>query len=458
MTNTVSLDNDYPVIHASDDLFNRATGLIPAHSQTLAKGPTQYVNGVAPKYLVRGQGSRVWDADGNEYIDLVMGVGPVSLGYAWKPVDDAIRRQLADGISFSLVHPLEVQLAERLRRFIPNAEAVRYSKTGADVTSAAVRLARAYTGRDKVLCCGYHGWHDWYIGVTPRSAGVPEAVQALVHTFDYNDMTSVLAGLDNDTACVILEPLAFEMPRSGFLHELAAACHKAGALLIFDEMWTGFRLALGGAQELFEVTPDLACYSKAIANGMPLAVLTGRADVMRMLDDEVFFFTTFGGETLSLAAAMATLDEMERYQLPAHLAFQGQKLKAGYNRIAADLGLDSLTRCIGHPSRTMVVWEDHAGDPLLLKSLVQQELIRCGVLWSGFHNLCLAHSDEDIEYVLAAYSKALPLLKTAIERDSVAEALRGVPVQPVFRKTGNFNTRPAPAAVQVNGQVTPAKM
>src|SRR5262249_5471158 len=157
----------------------------------------------------------------------------------------------------------------------------------ADVVSAAVRLARAFTGRNKVLCCGYHGWHDWYIGITSRAAGVPKVVQDLSFTFEYNDLESVERALDTDTACVVLEPMAFDLPRDGFLEGLQDLCRDRGALLVFDEMWTGFRLALGGAQERFRVRPDLACYSKAVANGMPLAVLTGRREVMRLLDEDV---------------------------------------------------------------------------------------------------------------------------------------------------------------------------
>src|SRR5262249_28675847 len=207
-------------------------------------------------------------------------------------------------------------------------------KTGADVTSAAVRLARAYTNRDKVLCCGYHGWHDWYVAVTARHDGVPQTVRDLTHTFAYNDIQSVLDAIDDDTACVILEPVVFEPPRDNFLASLKTVCEDNGALLIFDEMWTGFRLALGGAQEYFGVKADLACYSKAIANGMPLAALTGRRDVMELCEQDVFFFTTFGGEALSLAAARATLGELRDKNVPAYLAEQGRRLKDGYNTIA----------------------------------------------------------------------------------------------------------------------------
>ncbi len=407
MPNGVQFNADYPTIARSDELYARATGLIPAYSQTLAKGPTQYVRGVAPKYLVRGEGCHVWDVDGNEYIDYNMGVGPISLGYGYRRVDKAIKRQLKDGITFSLVHPLEVEVAELIREVVPNAEAVRYSKTGAEVTSAAVRLARAYTGRDKVLCCGYHGWHDWYVGTTARSRGVPQPVKALVQSFPYNDLDAVQTLLDQDTACVILEPMIFDLPKNDYLFKLKELCHRNGSLLIFDEMWTGFRLALGGAQEYFVVEADLACFSKAIANGMPLSVLTGRWEIMRLLGEDVFFFSTFGGEALSLAAARATIQELRDLDVPEYLALQGHRLQAGYNQIAAELGIGHYTHCQGHPCRTLVVFDTQAGDPLLLKSLVQQEMIKRGILWSGFHNLSFSHSDRDIDYTLDVYREVL---------------------------------------------------
>ncbi|WP_437301222.1 aminotransferase class III-fold pyridoxal phosphate-dependent enzyme [Sorangium sp. So ce426] len=431
----------YPDITRSTALFERARGLIPAGTQTLAKGPGQWVRGVAPKYLVRGRGARVWDADGNEFIDLVMGVGPISLGYAYPAVDRAIAAQLAEGITFSLMHPLEVEVAELVREVVPGAEMVRFSKTGADVTSAAVRLARAFTGRRKVLCCGYHGWHDWYIAVTDRSAGIPGEARDLTFTFQYNDLSSVEAALDGDAACVILEPTVFEAPAPGFLEGLAALCRERGALLVFDEMWTGFRLALGGAQERFGVRADLACFSKAVANGMPLSILTGRRDVMRLCEKDVFFFTTFGGEALSLAAAKATIEEIRDRAVPERLAEQGRKLKDGYNDLARALDMP-YTACSGPDCRSIVTFS--GPEPLLMKSLVQQEMLARGVLWGGFHTMCFSHTDEDVARVLGAYGEVLPMLKDAVTRGDVAARLRGEPVEPVFRKTHNFHLKPRP--------------
>ncbi len=441
MANKIDLNNDYPVIEKSEKLYQRSLGLIPSNTQTLAKGPTQYVNGMAPKYLVKGKGSHVWDVDGNEYIDYNMGIGPLSLGYAYNKVDQAVKKQLEDGMTFSLVHPLEVEVAEIIRDTIPNAEMVRYSKTGADVTSAAVRLARAYTNKNKILCCGYHGWHDWYVSVTARNHGIPESVQAITYTFDYNNIDSLKESIDDDTAAVILEPVVFQEPRDNFLHKVAEVCKEKGVVLIFDEMWTGFRMALGGAQEYFGITPDLATYSKAVANGMPISIITGKKEIMQLADEDIFFYTTFGGEALSLAAVKATIAEMKEKNVPEYLVKQGAKLKEGYNQIAQDLGLD-YTKVSGYNWRSIISFDAKAGDPLILKSLVQQEMIKRGILWGGFHNMSFSHSNEDIEYTLKAYEAVLPILKKAVEEGNVKELLRGKPVQPVFRKTDNFNMKP----------------
>jgi glutamate-1-semialdehyde aminotransferase len=393
-------------------------------------------------YLARGKGARVWDVDGNEYLDWQMGIGPLVLGYAHDAVDEAIRRQLADGITFSLTHPLEVEVAELVREAVPNAEMVRFSKTGCDATSAAVRLARAFTGRSKVLCCGYHGWHDWYIAVTDRNAGVPEAVRDLTFTFQYNDLDSVRDALDDDVACVILEPVVFEEPRGDFLRELKALCAARGALLVFDEMWTGFRVAVGGAQERYGVTADLACFSKAVANGMPLSVLTGRRDVMQLLDRDVFFFTTFGGEALSLAAAKATIEVLRNRAVPAHLEEQGRRLRDGFNEIVREVGA-GFASCSGVPARTLVSFTPTNGATALeMKSLAQQELIRRGVLWGGFHNVSFAHGEAEVAYMLQCWREVLPIVGRAVAAGRVREELRGEPVEPVFRKTSQFNTKP----------------
>jgi glutamate-1-semialdehyde 2,1-aminomutase len=442
MPNTIKFNPDYPHISKSNELYERALKVQKPVTQTLAKGPGQFTKGIAPKYIQRGKGSHVWDVDGNEYIDFNSAIGPISLGYAYPVVDEAIKRQLEDGITFSLMHPLEVELSELIQQIIPNAEAVKISKTGADVCSAAIRVARAFTGRDKVFCCGYHGWHDWYIGITSRNAGIPEVIQNMTYTFEYNDIESIKAALDDTVAALILEPFIFEAPKPGFLQQLAEVCKANGTLLIFDEMWTGFRIALGGAQEYFNVKADLAVYSKACANGMPIALLTGRSDVMELFNSEVFSYTTFGGEALSLAACIATINELRDKNVPQYLDKKGALMKDGYNQIAIETGMDVYTRCIGYNCRSMVTFTPEAGNGLEVKTLMQQEMIKRGVLWAGFHNMCYSHSDEDIAYTLSAYRDIMPIMKEAITSGNVKQYLKGEVLEAVFRKVNNYNIKP----------------
>lgn len=442
MANQVEFNKQLPKIEKSQALYQRGLQVQHPITQTLAKGPGQFSKGVAPIYLKKGKGARVWDVDGNEYIDFNMGIGPLSLGYCIPEIDHAIQEQLKDGITFSLMHPLEVELAEKIKQIIPNAEAVKFSKTGADVTSAAVRVARAFTGRDKVFCCGYHGWHDWYIGITSRGKGIPEALKNLSFTFAFNDIESIKNALDETVACVILEPFIFEKPQEGFLQELAEICQANGTLLIFDEMWSGFRIALGGAQEYFGVKPDLATYSKACANGMPLAILTGRTDVMSLFDNEVFSFTTFGGEALSLAASMATIEFMETNKVPEVLSTKGAYMQNSYNQLAKDLGMDQITACVGYPCRSMLTYQAPDQDGLVLKTFMQQELLQKGILWGGFHNMCYSHTQADMEYTMSAYAEILPRLKAAIEADNVRSLLKGDVLEAVFRKVTDHNIKP----------------
>jgi glutamate-1-semialdehyde 2,1-aminomutase len=432
MPNGVKTNSDYPVIEKSLALLERAKKRIPCMTQTLAKGAGQFVRGVAPVFADRAKGSHIWDVDGNEYLDFNSAIGPISLGYGYERVDNAIKEQLAKGITFSLPHPLEVEVAELISEMVPNAESVRFSKTGADMASAAVRLSRAFTGKKKVVCCGYHGWHDWYIGLTDRNKGIPEEIKALSTTCTYNNIESVEAAIDDDTACVILEPLLFEEPKDNFLFKLKELCKKKGALLIFDEMWTGFRVAPGGAQELYDVKADLSTYSKAIANGMPISVLAGRADVMKLLEKDVFFFTTFGGEALSLAATKATMLEIREKNVPKYLNDLGDKLKAGLNELATKLEMPYV-KCIGLGCRTLLMISPDAGNQLETKSLVQQELIKRGIIWTGQHALNFSHTQADIDYALQAYGEVLPILKKAVDEKNVKSLIRGEMIEPLFR-------------------------
>ena len=415
----------------------RAERRIPSGTQTFSKGPTQFVQGVAPVFLARGQGSHVWDVDGHEYIDYVMALGPVLLGYVHPAVTRAVQRQLRQGTVFSLPHPLEVEVAELLCDTIPCAEMVRFGKNGSDATAAAVRVSRAYTGRDLIACCGYHGWHDWSIGATTRRAGVPEAVRGLTVPFQYNDLESlrrIFAEHPRQVAAVILEPVGVEPPQGEFLQQVRELARREGAVLIFDEVITGFRLALGGAQDYFGVTPDLACFGKGMANGFPLSAVVGRREIMRLFE-EVFFSSTFGGETLSLAAAAATIAELRKGRALPHLWAQGRRLQDGYNALAADCGIGRQTACVGLAPRTALTFCTPTGEEsLTLKSLFQQEVIRRGVLSAGYQFISAAHTDADVDATLRAWRAALGVVARAIGDDNAESLLEGSPVAPVFRR------------------------
>jgi glutamate-1-semialdehyde aminotransferase len=415
----------------------RALETIPLASQTFSKAAMSTVEGAAPLFLDRGEGARVWDIDGNAYIDYVLGLLPVVLGYRDPDVDAAVRAQLDKGISFSLATTLEYELAERLRALIPCAEMARFGKNGSDATSAAIRLARAYTGRDKVALCGYHGWHDWYIGTTARHLGVPEAVRALSVTFPYNDagaLESLLKREPDKFAAVILEPAALEEPRPGFLEAVRDLCTRHGVVLVFDEIVTGFRIHLGGAQAAYGVTPDLAAFGKAMGNGMPISAIVGRREIMRVMED-IFFSGTFGGEALSLAASLATLAKLEARRGPERFAALGKRFKASVGSMLSEHGLAREFRVKGGDWWPAVVPSGEGrGDAVTAGSLLKQELIEAGVLMGSTLNLCLAHDEAGIvDETLAAWKQAAARVAEALASNDPAARLRGKPMRPVFQ-------------------------
>jgi glutamate-1-semialdehyde 2,1-aminomutase/spore coat polysaccharide biosynthesis protein SpsF len=418
------------------ELLERASKVIPSCTQTFSKGYTQYVQGVSPIFLQSGNGCRVRDVDGNEYIDYIQGLLPNILGYANSDVNRAVTQQLAQGHSFSLPHPVEVELAERLTRLIPCAEMVRFGKNGSDATSGAVRAARAYTGRNRIACCGYHGWQDWYIGSTTRHAGVPEQVRSLTHTFKYNDIESLRTLLQRhagEFAAVIMEPVNFEMPAEGFLEAVKSLAHQHGALLIFDEICSGFHYGLGGAQKLFGVTPDLACFGKAMANGFPIACVVGRRDVMQIFD-EIFYSFTFAGEVGSMAAAMKVLDILEGTDALERMRANGEKLQHGINSMAKEAGLSDYITCGSNPRWSLLRFRDTKGnDWPLLKNLFQQEVVKRGILILATHNMTAAHDDFAVEQTLEAYADVLKTLSGWLTEDDPSRFLEGPMTQPVFR-------------------------
>jgi glutamate-1-semialdehyde-2,1-aminomutase len=421
----------------SMELKRKAENLIPAVSQTFSKGPTQYVQGIAPVYLQRGEGSHVWDVDGNEYIDYPMALGPIILGHNYPEVNDAVIKQLSEGVAFTLPHPLELEVAELLVDLIPCAEMVRFGKNGSDATAGAVRLARGYTGRDIVACCGYHGWQDWYIGSTTRNKGIPEAVRRLTIPFKYNDPASleqIFKEHPNQVGAVIMEPVGVVEPRPDFLQEVRELATKYGAVLIFDEVITGFRMALGGAQEYFHVTPDIATFGKAMGNGFAASAIVGSKDIMKLFT-EVYFSFTFGGDPLSLAATKATINVMKNRNVIAHVWEKGSMLRDGFNSLSKEYGLERQVTCTGFGPNTQATFQNpDESDSLLMKSLFQQECLKRGILFSGNHKVCFSHSTEDIERTLRVYRVAMAKLAEAMKSDNIKGQLEGAPVEPIFRR------------------------
>jgi glutamate-1-semialdehyde 2,1-aminomutase/spore coat polysaccharide biosynthesis protein SpsF len=408
--------------------WHRATSVIPMGTQTLSKSPTQFVQGVSPIYLQRGKGAHVWDVDDNEYVDYPMALGPVLLGYAEPAVDEAVLRQLHDGVTFTLMHPIEVEVAERIVAMCPGVEAVRFTKSGSDATTAAIRAARAITGRDHVAVAGYHGWHDWYIGSTTRNLGVPDAVRALTIPFPYNDLDALRAVLRAEpVAGVVVEPSGAETPAPGFLAGVVEMAAEHGALSVFDEVITGFRLAPGGARERYGVIPDLSCYGKALGNGMPVAAVGGAWRHMRVFE-EIFVSSTHGGETLSLAAARAVLDTIADGSVLARVHALGTRMLSGIEKLIGHHGIGHRVRVGGEPERAVVAFA--GDDPLVVKSWVQQCLVEHGILFNGSMFICGRHSDQDVDEALAAFSVAFAGIA---EQDDLIPLLKGPAVQPVFR-------------------------
>jgi glutamate-1-semialdehyde 2,1-aminomutase len=420
----------------SESLLERASKTIPLASQTFSKSKTQYPHGVSPFFIQRGNGSRVWDVDGNEYIDFINSLCSITLGYSDPDVDAAVRVQMEEGIIFSLPHPIEMQVAEAIVEMVPCAEMVRFGKNGSDATAGAIRLARAFTDRDRIAVCGYHGWQDWYIGTTSRNHGVPQATRDLTHTFTYNDPQSLHTLLNahpGEFAAVILEPMNIAYPANGFLEAVKKLTHGHGALLVFDETITGFRYDNGGAQALFGVTPDLATFGKGLANGYPVSAVAGRADVMKLME-EIFFSFTFGGETFSLAAALATLTKLKREPVTKTLAARGQVVMDGVNLLIAKHGIGDFFSVSGHPSWSILSIKDAAPYTLWqIKTLYMQEILARGILGLGTHNMSYAHSEADLTRLLAVYDEVFAILADAVKNKSLESRLDCKPLEPLFR-------------------------
>jgi glutamate-1-semialdehyde 2,1-aminomutase len=419
----------------SEALLARAEKVIPLGAQTFSKSRTQFPHGISPYFADRAKGSRVWDADGNEYLDLINALCSVTLGHCDDEVSAAVAKQLERGTIFSLSSELEIEVAEKIVDLVPCAEKVRFGKNGSDATSGAIRIARAFTGRERVAVCGYHGWQDWYIGSTARHLGVPKAVRELTHTWMYNDAASLdklFKEHPGEFAAVIMEPMNVAFPKPGFLEEVQALCRQNGALLVFDETITGFRYAVGGAQELFGITPDLATFGKGLANGYPVSAVAGRADVMKLME-EVFFSFTFGGETLSLAAALATMQKLQREPVVATMKATGERLLKDAQAAIDRHGLADVFTLSGHPTWSFLQFKDARGATMWeIKTLFMQEMLKRGVLTYGTHNISYAHTAADLDKLATAYDETFAVIKRGLDA-GVRTLLECEVLEPLFR-------------------------
>jgi glutamate-1-semialdehyde 2,1-aminomutase len=424
-------------------LRDKAHALIPGGAHTYAKGDDQYPV-LAPGFIARGEGCHVWDADGNEFIEYGMGLRAVSLGHAYPPVVEAAHRQLLLGNNYTRPAPIEIECAEELLGLVDAGEMVKFAKDGSDVTTAAVKLARAYTGRDLVVRCAdqpFFAVDDWFIGSTPMASGIPQAVRDLTLQFRYNDIESLrllFARHPGKIACVILEAATAVEPQGNFLGSVQELCEKEGAVFILDEMITGFRWDLGGAQKVYGITPHLSTFGKAMGNGFCVSALVGKRELMELgglrHDKERVFLlsTTHGAENHALAAAIETMRIYQRECVVEHLYRQGKKLRDGISDVAASLGLTDYFQVVGRSPNLVYATRDEKKQPSqAFRALFLQETIKRGLLMPSLV-VSFSHADADIARTIDAIGEALVVYKRALG-DGVERYLVGRPVKPVFR-------------------------
>jgi len=443
----MTIVTDRPPTYASSAtraLQNRAHELIPGGSHTYAKGDDQYPM-AAPPFIARGQGSHVWDLDGNEFIEYGMGLRAVALGHAFPRVIQAVREELANGSNFTRPSPREVECAEVFLSCISGAEMVKFAKNGSDVTTAALKLARAFTGRDLVAICGdqpFFSTDDWFIGATSMPAGIPSEIRHLSLKFRFNDaasLESLFVRHPDRIACVVLEAETATPPRPNFLADVRRLCDRYGALMVLDEMITGFRFDIGGAQRVHDVVPDLSTFGKAIANGFALAALTGKREIMERGSithphERVFLLsTTHGAETHSLVAGIATMRVYQTEPVIETLYRQGERLRKGVEEVTRRHGVQHYLKVMGRACNLVYATIGTDGLPSqAYRTVFMQELIRNGVLAPSFV-VSYAHTDDDIDRTIDAVDAAAEVYARALQ-EGVESYLVGPSVKPVFRK------------------------
>lgn len=429
------------------DLIKHRQDLIPGGAHTYSKGDDQFP-AVAPPVIIRGQGAYVWGSDEKKYLDWCMGLRSVSLGHVFPEINEAVKKQMEEGTNFGRPHIIEYVLADRLVNLLPNVEMVKYAKNGSTVTTAATKLARAYTGRKYIAVCAEHpffSYDDWFIGTTACDSGIPDEIKQLTLRFNYNKIDTLRQLFEQhptEIACVITEVITTEEPQENFLIQVQDLCRKYGAIFILDEMITGFRWSLTGAAPRYNLTPDLITYGKGIANGYSLAVLGGRKEIMELggiTHDKPRVFlisTTHGAETISLAAALAAIKVMEDRKVQDHFWNQGADLKQGLEDLIKKHGLDQNIKVIGFPPNSSMSFADNSGAASpVSRTFFLQEVAKRGILFQGYFAISFSHGEKEIETTLSVFDEVLEVYRKILdEGGDFASHLIGEPCKPVFRR------------------------
>jgi glutamate-1-semialdehyde aminotransferase len=424
-----------PRYSKSTKFLNRAEKSIPLGSQTFSKSRVQYPVGVSPLFINNARGTYVWDLDGNRYIDLVNSLAAITIGYKNRKIDNSVRKQMKKGSIFSLPGILEAEVAELIIETVPSAEMVRFAKNGSDATTAAIRLSRAYTGREEIAFCGYHSWQDWYIGSTSMNKGVPKDVAKLSHRFIYNEIESLRKIFDSrpdKIAAVILEPMTSDYPKNNFLSEVKDLAKKNNSVLVFDETITGYRYSIGGAQLEFNVIPDLTTLGKGIANGYPLSAIVGKREIMKEIEN-IFFSGTFGGELLSLAAAKTVIQMHLNFDITGRITSVGSKIALELQKIINSYKMEEFLQISGHPTWKFLNWAGNEQfSTQVVKTYFMQEMFKRGVLVLSTHNNSLSLTEKLSEQVINVYGEVISDLSKSIRDTSLLSKLHVKPIQPLL--------------------------
>ena len=429
----VTVNKNLKTSQADEEYWELTLTKIPRGTQTMSKAPDQFVDGVHPKFIERGEGAYVYDYEGNKYLDYPMALGPILLGHCHPEVNQAVKDQMEKGTCFSLPSRLEYELAAIIRNEVPCAEDVRFAKNGTDANLGAVRAARSFTNRENILYYGYHGWGDWYAAATERNHGVPKCLQECVFEFKYNDLLDLEQKIQKHTpAAIIMEACSLTKPANGFLQGVRNLANTYGIVLIFDEVVTGFRWSIGGAQHKYVVHPDLCTMGKGAANGYPLSFVCGNKKIMKEFN-HIFFSSTFGGELLSIAAAIKTIEILKTKDYN-HIWSLGQKLHDGINKAIKDNYMEGAIELVGEPPRHNLRLKERANP--LIKDYFYQEMIRRGILWGNVIYITFAHTEEHIDYTIKCANEILEDLKEKLsgEGDPFENLLDGKQSVAIFRK------------------------